>query len=69
MGGIFENIIGGTQGYALEDSDFDPMSDDSDIDSFFNQQDEEDSIVNTKAIRKSKKIFNKTSESDIFGGF
>lgn len=69
MGGIFENIIGGTQGYALEDSEFDPMSDDSDVNAFFDQNDDDDGIVNQKALRKSKKIFNKTSESDIFGGF
>ncbi len=69
MVGIFDNIIGGTNGYALEDSDFDPMSDDSDVDAFFDQNDQDDGIVNQKAIRKSKKAFRKTTQTDAFGGF
>ena len=65
---IFGNIIGDFNGYALEDSDFDSQSDDSDVDAFFDQKGE-NSIVNKKAIRKSKKIFKKTTQSSAFGGF
>jgi len=70
MGGdVFRGINGDFNGFALENSDFDPMSDDSDIDSFFDGDNGEGVIVNKKAIRKSKKIFKKTSESGAFGGF
>jgi hypothetical protein len=68
MGDIFQGIKGNLQGYGLEDSDFDPQSDDGDIDAFFGDA-VDDGVVNQKAIRKSKRIFEKTTESDIFGGF
>jgi hypothetical protein len=69
MGDIFRGMIGDFNGFALENSDFDPMSDDSDIDSFFDGGQGEDVIVNKKAIKKSRKIFKKTKKSGAFGGF
>ena len=68
MGETFQGINGNFNGYALEDSDFNPQSDDSDVDSFFND-DSGEGVLNKKAIKKSRKIFKRTSESGAFGGF
>jgi len=68
MGDIFEGLNGGFNGYALEDSDFDTQSDDSDVNEFFND-DTGEGVLNKKAIKKSKKIFKRTSDSGAFGGF
>ena len=68
MGEIFKNIRGNLNGYGLENSKFNPQSDDSDINSFFDQKGE-NSVINKKAIRKSRKIFKKTTETSAFGGF
>lgn len=70
MGDIFQGIKGDFRGFALENADIspNPEDDDSDVDAFFND-DFGTEVVNTKAIKKSRKIFKKTQESGIFGGF
>lgn len=70
MGETFTGIMGNFNGYALENSNFDPQSDDSDVDAFFDQNDSDDGIVNQKAIRKSRKTFKKIAKKGgAFGGF
>jgi len=71
MGDIFQGIIGGFKGFALENADKspNPEDDDTDIDSFFND-DLGTEVVNKKAIKRSRKIFRKTTEKKgMFGGF
>ncbi|NIS95950.1 MAG: hypothetical protein GTN97_08630 [Nitrosopumilaceae archaeon] len=69
MGDIFQGIKGNLNGFGLENSDFDPLDDSRDeVDAFFNDDFGEE-VINKKAIKKSKKIAQDISESDIFGGF
>jgi len=77
MGDVFRGINGDFNGFALENSDFDPMSDDSDIDSFFDG-DNGSGVIDTKTIKKGriKRIkkekltkFMKQNNVGAFGGF
>ena len=45
MGEIFRNIRGNLNGYGLENSKFNPQSDDSDINSFFDQKGENSGTI------------------------
>lgn len=49
MGDTFVGIIGNFNGFALENSDFNPQSDDSNIKFFFDEE------TQTRPIRKFKK--------------
>jgi len=70
MGETFQGINGNFNGYALENSDFDPQSDDSDVDSFFGGMESESNDLNPKQIRKGRKRFQKRQqEPNAFGGF
>lgn len=70
MGDIFQGIKGGFKGFALENADIspNPEDEDTDVDSFFNDDFGEE-VVNTKAIKRSRKLFQKTQKTGIFGGF
>jgi len=79
MGETFVGIMGDFNGYALEDSDFNPQSDDSNIDGFFNDdfgdQQEGGEVINRKTLKKGRiKRIRKTGrrkekQSGTFGGF
>ena len=79
MGDTFQGIMGNFNGYALENSDFNPQSDDSDVADFFNDNSGE-GVIDTKTIKKGriKKIRKKklpkfmkkrTDVEGSFGGF
>jgi len=79
MGETFQGIMGNFNGYALENSNFDPQSDDSDVSNFFNDNSGE-GVIDRKTIRKGriKRIRKKklpkfmkerTNVEGSFGGF
>jgi hypothetical protein len=76
MGEIFEGLMGNFNGYALEDSDFNTQSDDSDVDSFFNDDfgNQNEQVIDQKTIKKGrvkriKKVRRSRESSGSFGGF
>jgi len=79
MGDTFQGIMGNFNGYALENSDFNPQSDDRDVASFFNDDfGDQGEVIDRrtiskgriKRIRKKKfKRFVKENNLGAFGGF
>jgi len=80
MGDTFQGIMGNFNGYALENSDFNPQSDDSNIKGFFNDDfgNQNEQVIDRAIIRKGrikrikkKKIdkFMKRHNVGSFGGF
>jgi len=84
MGEIFRGIKGDLNGFGLENADISPNPADDTSDprrvfedegnGIFDQDDgnlfdKGDGVINTRVMKKSKKIFTKQSKSDMFGGF
>lgn len=76
MGDTFQGIMGNFNGYALEKSKFNPQSDDSNIDGFFNDDfgNDNEQVIDQRTIKKAriKRIRKKTmtpKSKGSFGGF